>query len=315
MQETLKYIKVLNWGYGGFAPMTLTPDYKESLEQVRERLGLLDSLNYDALLREAISPEGKEYLARYRKTDSTFEYGLRFLRDKEAILNRTKPDWLPEFLEVAEKGEDGKLIYNKIKYPYKYNGLQALKDGADKYKADGVWTDEKRKEYKYQLSRLEKALEDRLRQFAAAYDYPLSADEPEQQPEPQQIAPEPQREKVVQANRVVLPEVLDTKRVKQIFGGAIAKGWMQPNGNNGYKWIGFGNRGQGQQLVYMCGQIFGYHKGISGNDGANIPSKELERLFGISGLYSKLIKCWEAAKPQTWRIPIDKMIEEVTKGT
>ena len=199
MQETLKYIKVLNWGYGGFAPMTLTPDYKESLEQVRERLGLLESLNYDALLREAISPEGKEYLAKYTKTDSTFEYGLRFLRDKEAILNRTNPDWLPEYLEVAEKAEDGKTIYTKIKNPYKYNGLQALKDGADMFTFGclrseiepdkvykGVWSEEQWQEYIGYLGAIEKGFEERLRQFAAAYDYPLSADDPEQQPEPQQ---------------------------------------------------------------------------------------------------------------------------------
>ena len=130
----------------------------------------------------------------------------------------------------------------------------------------------------------------------------------------QSLSPEPQHEKGEQANDVVLPEVLNIERVKKIFDGAIAKGWMHPNGNNGYKWVGFGKRGQGQQLVYMCGQIFGYKKGQSGNVGPNIPSKELEGLFGITGFYSKLIKCHEA-KPQTWRKPIDEMIEQATKST
>ena len=130
-------------------------------------------------------------------------------------------------------------------------------------------------------------------------------------PQSEQAAPEPQQERPKQIDNGVLPEVLDIERVRQIFDGAIKKGWMHPNGQGGYKWVGFGKRGQGQQLVYMCGQIFGYVKGASGNDGANIPSKELEKLFGISGFYSKLIKCWEA-KPQIWRKPIDEMIEQVT---
>lgn len=309
MQETLKYIKVLNWGYGGFAPMTLTPDYKESLEQVKERLGLLDSLNYLTLLDEATSTKGKAWLDKYSKTGG-FDFSLHFMRDREQLLDMLQSN-------VCKRDGD------KLKYSENPNRMFGWAfEGIEKYLADKSWSKKQYNEYKLALRELEKALEDRLRQFAAAYDYPLSADEPEQAPEPQQgdreaqqEQPEPQQEKEEQANRVVLPEVLDTKRVKQIFGGAIAKGWMQPNGNNGYKWIGFGNRGQGQQLVYMCGQIFGYHKGISGNDGANIPSKELEKLFGISGFYSKLIKCWGATKPQTWRIPIDKMIEEVTKGT
>lgn len=133
----------------------------------------------------------------------------------------------------------------------------------------------------------------------------------EVQPETEKAAPEPQPE---ETNNVILPDVLNSKRVKDIFSGAIDRGWMQPNEKGGYNWIGFGNkRGRVQQCVYMCGQIFGYRKGNSGNDGANIPSKELEKLFGIDGLYSRLIKCWEA-KPQVWRIPIDEMIDKVTKN-
>ena len=179
MQETLKYIKVLNWGYGGFAPMTLTPDYEESLEQVRERLGLLDSLNYLSLLDEATSTKGKAWLDKYSKTGG-FDFSLHFMRDREQLLKSLEQDGI-------KFGEDLEVKKNPI------GMFRWAKDGADKYKADGVWTDEKREEYKYQLSRLEKALEDRLRQFAAAYDYPLSADEPEQQREPQQ-QPEPQQE-------------------------------------------------------------------------------------------------------------------------
>ena len=159
--------------------MTLTPDYKESLEQVRERLGLLDSLNYLSLLDEATSTKGKAWLDKYSKTGG-FDFSLHFMRDREQLLKSLEQDGI-------KFGEDLEVKKNPI------GMFRWAKDGADKYKADGVWTDEKRKEYKYQLSRLEKALEDRLRQFVAAYDYPLSADEPKQQSEPQQAAPEPQQ--------------------------------------------------------------------------------------------------------------------------
>lgn len=129
------------------------------------------------------------------------------------------------------------------------------------------------------------------------------------------LNPEPQQKKQEQANMVTLPEVLNIERVRLVFAGAIEKGWMHPNGRGGYEWIGFGKTGQVQQWVYMCGQIFGYKKGTSGNDGADIPSEELEKLFGIRGFYSRLIKCWKVAKPQKWRKPIDEMIEKVTKST
>ena len=140
--------------------------------------------------------------------------------------------------------------------------------------------------------------------------------EPEQAAlEPQQKPPKASQDQQKKSDGVDLPEVLSTKRVMAVFGGAIEKGWMRPNGKGGYEWIGFGaKRGRVQQCVYMCGQIFGYVKGKSGNDGANIPNRELEKLFGISGLYSRLIKCMEA-KPQIWRKPIDEMMENITAST
>lgn len=116
--------------------------------------------------------------------------------------------------------------------------------------------------------------------------------------------PEPQQEKSE------LPDALNTERARLIFGGAIAKGWMLPN----YEWVGLGVRGQRQQLCYMLGEVYGYKKGQSGNDGASIPSTEIGKFFKIEGFYSRLIKCWEC-KPQSWRTPIDEMIKEVTKST
>lgn len=153
MEMTYKYIKVLNWGYGGFSPMAISSDYKASLEQVKYRLSLLDGLNYDTLLDEALG-KGKEYLCKYQKTDTTFEYGLHFMRDAHILL---------------------------ADIPTMFKGFA---DVADRFRADGLWTDEQWREYRGAIYELERAFELRLKQFATAYDYPLS-DDPNT-PEPQQ---------------------------------------------------------------------------------------------------------------------------------
>lgn len=138
----------------------------------------------------------------------------------------------------------------------------------------------------------------------------------EQQPEPQQETDDsPKEQQECQQHQtpndeVVLPDVLNTQKTKAVFDEAIARGWMQPNCKGGYKWLGLKNwkRGQQQQCVYMFGQMYGYHKCDSGNDGCNLPSGPLGELFGINGVYSLLIKCHHAAKPQPWREAIDEMI-------
>ena len=150
MKETLKYIDVLNWGYSGFAPMTLNVDHNKSIKQVEERLALLDSLDYHTLFVEATNPNSKTNLLKYQSTGNSFEYGLHFMRDRQILLN-------------------------SIPTMYK-----AFKEGADRFRADGLWTDEQWKNYRVTLSTLEKALEDRLKEFATAY-YNTEDDTPEPQ--------------------------------------------------------------------------------------------------------------------------------------
>ena len=148
---------------------------------------------------------------------------------------------------------------------------------------------------------------------------------PQEQPEPQQEQgnglqeqqPGTQQERQQQpsnSGEVVLPDVLNTPKTRAVFDEAISRGWMQPNGKGGYSWLGLKDadgeelRGKGQQFVYMIGKMYGYKKGYSGNDGNDIPCKAIEKLFEESDIYSKLIKCWEAKKPQHWREAIDTMI-------
>ena len=145
MEQTNKYIKALNWGYGDFSPMTISPDFAESMQQVLGRLSLLEGLDYDVLLDEALE-KGKEYLERYTKTDDTFEYGLRFMRD-------------------------GKILLKAIPTMFK-----CFKDGADKFRADGLWTDDQWRTYRNTLDQIADCFEDRLKQFASAYDFNISGE-------------------------------------------------------------------------------------------------------------------------------------------
>lgn len=292
MKETLNYIRLLNWGYGGFAPMTLGQDFEKSLQQVQERLALLDGLDYGALLVEATSPNGKANLLKYQSTEDCIEYSLHFMRDRKELLR----DHIPTM-------------------------FIGFKKAVDRYRADGLWTDEQWREYRGAISELERAFELRLKEFATAYDYSLS-DDPNN-PEPQQGENKQQKDQQQkpQNGEVVLPDVLNTQKTQVIFDEAIIRGWMQPNGMGGYKWLGLKDwkRGKQQQFVYMIGQMYGYKKGDSGNDGNNIPCKALEKLFGIGGIYSLLIKCWQVNKPQPWRQAIDEMIatalQKITAST
>lgn len=165
MIETLKYIEVLNWGYGGFAPMTLGQDFEKSLQQVEERLALLDGLDYGALLVEATSPNGKANLLKYQSTEDSIEYSLRFMRDRGQLLEALQPDY------YEKEGEKVVLKKNPQRM------IRPYLNRIDKYRANGLWTDEQWREYRGAICELERAFELRLKQFATAYDYNISGDD------------------------------------------------------------------------------------------------------------------------------------------
>lgn len=165
MKETLKYIEVLNWGYGGFAPMTLVQDFEKSLQQVEERLALLDGLDYGALLVEATSLNGKANLLKYLSTGDSIEYGLHFMRDRGQLLEALQPDYYEK---------DGENVVLK-KNPKRM--IRPYLNRIDKYRANGLWTDEQWREYRVTLSQVERGFELRLKQFATAYDYNISGDD------------------------------------------------------------------------------------------------------------------------------------------
>lgn len=167
MQETLNYIKVLRWGYGGFcssfeniAPLSLSQDFDSSLEQIEKRLAVVDGLNFGALYVEATATNGKANLEKYRSVEDSIEYSLHFVRDRKALLEKHIPTM--------------------------YDGFKRI---ADQYKADGIWTIEQYAQYKGALNELERGYEVRLKEFCTAYGYKLGDDQDEQ-PEPQQIPKE-----------------------------------------------------------------------------------------------------------------------------
>jgi len=189
MQETLKYIKVLNRGYGGFcgslgniAPLSLSQDFDSSLEQIEKRLAVVDGLNYGALIVEATSPNGKANLEKYMSVEDSIRYSLHFVRDRKALLEKHIPTM--------------------------YDGFKRI---ADQYKADGVWTGEQYAQYKGALNELERGFEVRLKEFCAAYGYKLGDDQ-DKQPKPQQI-----------------PTELDTPEAKVYLERAIELGLMDSN--------------------------------------------------------------------------------------
>lgn len=263
MEQTLKYIKVLNWGYGGFSPMTLTPDYKSSLDQLQERLALLEGLSYDALLVEATSANGKANLQRYKSTDTTFEYQLHFMRDRQQLL---------EALPTMFKG---------------------FKDGVDKFRADGLWSDEQWREYRVTLSQIERQFEERLEQFATAYDYKTEQ--------------EPQHSTTSLQN--LLPEQLRTNNEAVEYIQRAIKANMIQQVSDGLRWVQIGKRGKHAQVAYFVGELCGYKDGgYRGNIGNRVSYELFEKLFDEKRLDRALKQVYEA-KPQWWRKKIDALFE------
>ena len=197
MQETLNYIKVLGWGYGGFcgsfeniAPLSLSQDFESSLEQIEKRLAVVDGLNYGALIVEATSPNGKANLEKYRSVEDSTEYSLHFVRDRKALLEKHIPTM--------------------------YDGFKRI---ADQYKADGIWTIEQYAQYKGALNELEKGFEVRLKEFCAAYDYKLGDD-----PNQQTAVTEPQQEQIKPTRRKGRPtEPFASKMINDADGKKLKK--------------------------------------------------------------------------------------------
>ena len=110
-------------------------------------------------------------------------------------------------------------------------------------------------------------------------------------------------------DELALPKDLDTKRARLCFSRAIKKKYMEKTDNGKYRWLGTNDKGNRSELAYFCGKIYGYVHTISGNAGENFPEESLNKLFGVTRLYSSLSQVYNAQRPQNWRNLIDEICE------
>ena len=107
-----------------------------------------------------------------------------------------------------------------------------------------------------------------------------------------------------------LPKELDSPNARKYFQKAIDRQYMHAVADGTYRWIGTDNKGTKAELAYFLGRAYNYKNDIDGNAGENFPEESLNRLFGVTRLYSSLAQVYEAKKRQRWRSLIDAIFEE-----
>ena len=106
-----------------------------------------------------------------------------------------------------------------------------------------------------------------------------------------------------------LPKELDTPRARTYFAKAIEQQYMELTEDGRYRWLGTGKKPCTAELAYFLGKVYNYKYTITGNAGENFPEESLNKLFGVSRLYSSLTQVYNAQKPQRWRSQIDEMFK------
>ncbi len=112
-----------------------------------------------------------------------------------------------------------------------------------------------------------------------------------------------------ECDAIRLPKELDTPRARKYFAKAIQQQYMEAIDDGKYRWIGTDNKGKTAELAYFLGKVYNYKHTISGNAGENFPEDSLNKLFGVTRLYSSLTQVYVATKPQRWRSQIDNIFE------
>lgn len=112
-----------------------------------------------------------------------------------------------------------------------------------------------------------------------------------------------------ESNAIKLPKELDTARARKFFAKAIELQYMEAKDDGRFRWIGTDNKGKKAELAYFLGKVYNYQHTISGNAGENFPEDSLDKLFGVTRLYSSLTQVYDAMNPQRWRSQIDNIFE------
>lgn len=112
-----------------------------------------------------------------------------------------------------------------------------------------------------------------------------------------------------EGDEIVLPKELDTKNARKYFAKAIERNYMEITDDGKYNWLGTNDKGNRSELAYFLGKVYGYVHTISGNAGEDFPEDSLNKLFGVSRIYSSLTQVYNAQKPQRWRALIDSLFD------
>ena len=83
--------------------------------------------------------------------------------------------------------------------------------------------------------------------------------------------------------------------------------YLCPDGK--YRWIGTCMKPNISELAYFLGKVYNYKHTIYGNDGEAFPEESLNKLFGVTRLYSSLTQVYNAKRKQRWRSMIDTLFE------
>jgi len=106
-----------------------------------------------------------------------------------------------------------------------------------------------------------------------------------------------------------LPKELDTERAREYFAKVIERQYMEVEADGRFRWTGTDNKGKTAELAYFLGKVYNYKNSLNGNEGDNFPEESLNRLFGVTRLYSSLTQVYNAQKPQRWRSLIDVLFQ------
>lgn len=115
-------------------------------------------------------------------------------------------------------------------------------------------------------------------------------------------------EKVEKHNALPLPHSINTERAQFYFQRAIDMGVIKHDSGR-FSWVTIGKRGGNSQLAYFCGRVFEYRHSANGNIGSGFPEDELNKLFGVTRMYSALTQAHNAQKIQSWRRKIDELFQ------
>jgi hypothetical protein len=112
-----------------------------------------------------------------------------------------------------------------------------------------------------------------------------------------------------ESNGIKLPKELDTPKAREAFAKALERKYMEATDDGRYRWIGTSMKPSTSELAYFLGKIYNYKHTTYGNDGEAFPEESLNKLFGVTRLYSSLSQVYNAKRKQRWRSIIDDIFE------